>query len=242
MLMVLVISLAVLANNAFAQPGRGGPGGFGGGGALGLLQNASVRKELELLDDQIAEIGKAAEASSARARELFANGDFRNLSEEERSAKFAELREATQKEVDKILLPHQSERLKQIEFQISINRGGRGGVFSVNDELAEALDISDEQREKIGETAEQVAEELRAKLRELQEEARAKILATLTPAQQAKYKQLVGEPFEYVAEQPNFGGRGGEGGRDGGRGRPGGDGGRGRPGGEGGRGRPAGDN
>jgi Spy/CpxP family protein refolding chaperone len=249
LLMSLVVCslVAFAASSALAQPpgGRGTGGtGFGGfgGGPIDLLQNASVQKELELLDDQLAQVRTLAETNrnNNSLREAF--GQLRDLPEEQRRDRINELltanREATQKEIDKILLPHQSERLRQIEYQVSMRRGGGIGISG---RLAEELGITEQQQEELQAAAEKAMEEMRAAQAKLQEEARQKVLATLSPAQQAKYKELVGEPFDYVPEQPQFGGR------DGGRGRTGGDaGGRGRPGGGDaggrGRGRPGGEN
>lgn len=219
LLTVATLSLAILSDAAFAQPpgggGRGrfggGFGGFGGGG-LDLLQNESVQKELELLDDQIAQIRELADSNDTRSRLREALGELRDLPDDQRREKFgqimAEIREETQKQIDKILLPHQGERLRQIEFQLSARRSG--GVLS--GELADELGITEAQREEMRAAAEKAFEELREKQRQLQQEAQEKILAVLSPAQRARYKQLVGEPFDY---QPDRGGRSGFGGRAG---------------------------
>ncbi|MEQ8785573.1 MAG: hypothetical protein RIC55_04710 [Pirellulaceae bacterium] len=223
-LMAVAALVALVADSAMAQPGgrgRGGPGGgggfgggFGGGGAMDLLQNQSVQKELELLDDQVAQIRELSQDNSARdrMRELF--GGLRDLPEEERRAKiteaFATMRQEQQKEIDKILLPHQSERLGQIENQMAARRGG--GV--IGGQLAEDLGITEQQREEMREAAEKAFAEMREQQQKLQAEAQEKILAVLTPAQRQKYKQMMGEPFDYQADQGGRGGfqRGGGGG------------------------------
>ena len=110
------------------------------------------------------------------------------------------------KALDEILLPHQAERLKQLAVQFQM-RGG-GGLTSSED-IAQATEYLGEQREK-----------LRTKARDLEREMRKKLvedlLKELTPEQQAKYKEIVGEPFEFQQEE-RFGPRrwrfGGPGGR-----------------------------
>ncbi len=127
-LVVSVLAVGVLADSAFAQPGgrgrggRGGGGGFGGqGGATNLLQDENVRKELDLVDEQIGKLREIADKMQEDMRAQFQGFDFgslRDLSEEERNARFAEMRKkgeevaaSAQKEIDGVLLPHQRERL-----------------------------------------------------------------------------------------------------------------------------------
>ncbi|MHB0959815.1 MAG: hypothetical protein ACYC0X_30185 [Pirellulaceae bacterium] len=199
---------------------QGGPGGFGGmmGGfgrgasELALLGREEVQKELVLVDDQLSQLEELRDNNDMRA--MFEK--LRDLPQEERMAKGRELMEASQKktqqQIDEILLPHQADRLKQLVHQFQL-RGG-GGLAS--EEVGEKLGISEEQREK-----------LRTKARELEQQLRKKLvddlLKELTPEQQAKYKELVGEPFEFQQdERMGPGGRGpgapgGRGGNPGGR-------------------------
>jgi hypothetical protein len=95
-----IVAIAVLSMSsvAFAQRGRGGPGGggglFGGGqtNGLDLLGDENVRKELDLVDDQIAKLQEVGGKMRDEMRAAFEGFDFqglRDLSEEERNAKFA---------------------------------------------------------------------------------------------------------------------------------------------------------
>jgi Spy/CpxP family protein refolding chaperone len=203
----------------------GGPGGFGGPGGMGgffgggmsdimILAREDVQKELELVDDQIEQLGKLRDNNDMRR--MFEQ--VRDLPQEERGAKMREIMETAQAAVKEalknILLEHQQVRFKQLTMQWQM-RGG-GGLASSED-VAKELGISDEQREK-----------LRTKARELERAMRKKLLEDLlkelTPEQQAKYKELVGEPFEFQQDERFGPGRGGQfgpggGGRgDGGRG------------------------
>ena len=189
------------------QPGGGPPpGGFGGparfgGGMMGgfgrgaseamLLGREDVQKELVLEPEQLAELAKLRDNSDMRA--MFEK--VRDLPEAERMTKVRELMEAAQKktqaQIDKILIGPQAERLKQLAVQFQM-RGGGAGLAS--DDVAEKLGIPADQREK-----------LRTKARELELQARKKLLddllKELTPEQQAKYKELVGEPFEFKQDE-----------------------------------------
>src|SRR5688572_26962511 len=111
----LIVSLAALAlvaaaaDVSFAQRGRGGPGGRGGfgfggpggpggggggGGITQLLQDENVRKELDLVDEQVSkltEIGNSLREEIEAQRQGFDFASLRDLSEEQRTAKLAEI-------------------------------------------------------------------------------------------------------------------------------------------------------
>lgn len=244
MVLLAVVAIALVSVNspAFGQRGRGFGGGFGGppggGNGLDLIGDENVRKELDLVEDQVTKLREVGESMRDNMRSAFEGVDFRSLgdlSEEEREARMAPIREKmqkvtadAQKEIDTILLPHQRERLKQIVVQQNIRRQGTSGALT-SGALADELKITPEQIEALRAKQEEVQEELRKEMAQLQTEARDKVLSVLTPEQRAKLTSLMGNPIELA--QPQFGGFGGG---FGGRG-PGGPGGRG-PGGFGGQG------
>jgi Spy/CpxP family protein refolding chaperone len=237
----LVISvlgcLAMACSLAQAQPGgRGGRGGFGGGfgGSLDLLQDDSVRRELELTDEQS---GKLRDIQDGLREEIqsqaqgFNFGDLRDLSEEERQHRFAEFRKRrdeitakSQKEVDQVLLPNQRERLKQLAVQQQIRFQGVQGALAAGT-LAEKLNVTDEQKEKLAEKAREVHKKLQEAIEKARQEAQDEIVSVLSPEQQAQLKEMMGSSF--VFQSPGFGGQVGFGGQPGGRGGSGGRGGRG---------------
>jgi len=230
-LLVLVAMMAIClsSTSVMAQRGGGGRpgggfGGFGGGGGvLDLANRKDVQEHLELLPDQVEDLEKLAEDERAGQRErmqgLFSGFD-RNASEEERNAAREKIQEVlrksaaeTQTKVDKILLPHQSKRLSQLGMQRRL-RGGVSNVFG-NEDLASQIGISDAQRETLQSKAQEAAGEFRKNVAKLQAEMQADLLKSLSPAQKAKYDELIGEPFEFAAdERPAFG-QGGPGGRPG---------------------------
>lgn len=229
-----------------------GRGGFGGGGLLGLARIEAVQKEIEALDEQVADINKLVEEQRAQRP---GQGDrpqvnFQELSEEERNKLIAEFRERAEKQaaetnakLEEILLPNQIKRLKEIALQ-------QQGTQALNSpEVAEQLKITDEQKEKLAaanrenqEAMQKAFADLRGgggqpdfaamgeKMRELRKAADDKLLAVLTDEQKAEFEKLKGEPFEIPREAFGRGGFGG--GR-----RPGG-----RPEGEGAPARPQGEN
>lgn len=265
LVVALALCMGLAADSAFGQQpggrgGRGGRGGFGGGGfggppggggATQLLQDENVRRELDLVDEQVSKLRDIATKLQEDMQAQFQGFDFgslRDLSEEERNARFAEIRAkgeevaaAAQKEIEGVLLPHQRQRLEQLMVQSQMRFGADRALTSGT--LAEKLGITEEQKEALAKKQEEVQASLQEKLAKLRQEAQDELLSVLTTEQQAKLKSMIGEPFTFAQGGPGgpgggFGGPGG-GGFGGGRGGFGGDaggrGGRGR-GGEGGRG------
>ena len=66
-----------------------------------------------------------------------------------------------------------------------------------NDPLASALDITDEQKEKLKETAQQIDEERARDIEELRTRARQKLFAELRSDQKRKLSEILGEDFDY---------------------------------------------
>lgn len=221
----LIVAVAV-AEVASAQ-GRGPRGrGFGGGGtsSLNLLNLEQVQKELELVDEQKTQIKEVAEKIREQFREAFSG--LRDLNEEERRAKFTEMREKMEKQtadlrkqVDEILLPHQRDRLKQIALQV----GGDAAISG--DEVAKEIGLTDDQKEQLTKARDEMRSKFgevfadfrdpdkrdaaRERMTKLREEAREAVQNILTEQQKTKLKEMRGEPFELDRSQ--FGGFGGRG-------------------------------
>ena len=224
------IAMLSIADVSFAQGGRGGGRGmWGGGGMTALLSNEKVKEELELVDDQVEDIKELQDAMREEMMQMFRGGGFRDMDREERDAAMQEIRQKMEEkakeieaEVQDILLPGQFDRLKQLNFQRETSRGGTAGLAE-SKSIMEALDITDEQKEKMKEAAEAAAKKLEKKIAELRKQAQTEVLGVLTEEQRTKFKELQGETFDFGQNQ--FGGRGGRGGQRGGQGQRGGRGG-----------------
>lgn len=208
--------LILAAVPAFAQQ-PGGGGFFGGGGKLALCAMPEVIKELECTDDQTDQIKALRDKQTEDFRALFAGGGRGNR--EELPEKMRALTADVDKQLGKILLPHQVKRLTQLEFQQRVSRAGTTGIGS-SETLSEALKLTDSDKEALAERAKVLEQELREKMAKLRAETQAKLMEVLSPAQRAKFKELCGEPFEFP-RTGGFGGGGG-GGQPGGGTRPGG--------------------
>jgi Spy/CpxP family protein refolding chaperone len=233
LVMVMFCLLLGVASPMFGQPpqpgggppgpgGPGGPGGFGGGGLIGLIARDEVQQELQLVDEQKDKVRGITDEMRTKAREQMQGmfSQMQNLSDDERRAKFGEIRtkiEAlsadTEKQLDKVLLPHQMERLKQIDLQSKLQSRGASALTSTD--VAKALNLTDEQRDKLEKRAAEVQEELQTKIKQLQADARKKMLDVLTPDQQAQLDKMMGQQFDLPDQNygGRFRGRGGRGGR-----------------------------
>lgn len=224
--LAILFVLMLCATDVMAQGGnRGrGRGGRDRGGQdenpIRLLRSESVQRDLEMMEDQI-ELIEEMDAERDRNREdrdrnrEAQMAELEGLSEEAREKKLREMRDERDKarmsSLSDVLLPHQIDRLTQIVAQAS----ARGGL--VNGRLAESLEITDEQRDRIREKAEKLQKVLDEKIAKLRQQMQEELLAELTPEQRAQYKQMMGEPFAFENQQP--GGDRGSAGDRGGRGR-----------------------
>ena len=91
--------------------------------------------------------------------------------------------------------------LKQLEHRAAqFQMQGVGGF--ARGSLADQLGISEEQQQQIRDKARKLQQEMQKKMQE-------ELLKELTPTQQAKLKELVGEPFVFEQEERQFPGPGG---------------------------------
>jgi hypothetical protein len=208
---VLVFGLALLlAVPAFAQQRqRGGRGGRGGGMGLGgLISNESVQKELKLTPDQVEKA--TAAARSVQEKHPLDFQSLQDLSPEERREKMMArtktVDEETVKELKGILSADQIKRLKQIELY---NQGAN--AFN-NPDVQKALNLTNDQKEKIKTIAADAQEEMRGlrgqggqggdraemqkKMAEFRKHTMEKVIAVLDNNQKDKWKEMTGTPFE----------------------------------------------
>jgi Spy/CpxP family protein refolding chaperone len=178
----------------------------GQGGMLMLLQNPEVQKEIELVADQKEKLQKLATESREAMREKM--GDMSDLSQEERREKMQEMRKEmeeemakTQKKVEGILLPHQLERVKQIQLQV------QGPAALANPEVAKALALTDDQKSKIKTINEDAMKAMRdmftngtrpsqEEMQKSRKEVETKLMDALTAEQKEKLEKMKGPKFD----------------------------------------------
>jgi hypothetical protein len=206
---VLVIGAAA---PSFAQgQGQGRRGGRGFGGPTGLLRMPEVQKELKMEQAQI-DLVNALQTPQGNRQ------DFQNLSQDERRARFAQMRAEQEKKVAEILNKDQMARLKQLEIQ-------QAGVRALNEQaVADQLKLSADQKSKIqkindeerasmqqifqgfrGNNGQQPSQEERQaafqKMQELRTANETKITAVLTDAQKKQFEAMQGPKFTFPQRQ-----------------------------------------
>jgi hypothetical protein len=163
-----------------------------------LVRLPRVVDDLQLSDSQVAEIRERFQETTAKFQRR----------REELASKFGEagqqapefvdaankLNESQKKElleiVKIVLLPHQQDRLQQISTQAKLTAHGSNSL----DELADELELTDEQRKKLTELAEGFEEEFREEVRELRRKRQREMLeSVLTDSQEKKLVKLLGD-------------------------------------------------
>ncbi len=199
-LMVLAfLVLGLVVSSGWAQPQRGGRGGGQGmmANPVMLLSQPSVQKELNISDEQKQQLQEAA----TKLRHA-PPPDVSNLSPSERQEKMQEMAREGERTAAKILHRDQMKRLKEISLQV---RGA--GAFS-DPEVAKALDLTDEQKEKIKTSLSEGRgqrpqgapggdpQAARKRVEEMRKANLDKVMTVLTADQKTKWKEMTGEPFK----------------------------------------------
>ncbi len=167
-----------------------------------LLSNASVRREIEMLDDQYESFQEKyseiqRELASAITA-LLTNRDQTVTAGEVRQ-KIEEIRKTARKEIEKAILPFQAKRLEQIAFHVQMRRRGALPVIA-SEPLASELKLTEEQEEQLREKASEIDQQLARDIAKLQRKARERLVSELRPDQKSKLHAIIGDDFDY--EEP----------------------------------------
>jgi Spy/CpxP family protein refolding chaperone len=238
-LLASAVGAMVCMASALAQqgPGRGGPrgGGFNRGDPVRLLALPEVQKELELVDDQKAQLKILGDELSQKLRKEYTG--LRDIPQAQRTAKFAEiqaklkpLNDEALKKVQEILLPNQWDRLNEISIQV------RGAEALGDEKVQKELGLSDDQKSKLTKIRDKARSDItalfqaprdgnldedarRARFAEAREKVQGMIKAAsddamnvLTAEQRDKFEKMKGAKIEIQFPQRGRGGPGGPGG------------------------------
>ena len=169
-----------------------------------LLRMPGIKEELELISEQEEQLRRVSremqKGMQSYARSLSQGGNRPSPEQlREMRSKMEELRKQAREKVQEVLLPHQRERLGQLGRRMQMQMAGTANALA-SEELAEALGISDEQRQRLQQKARQVQQRVQRQIQEIRRQAREEILSELTPTQREKLNQLLGD--EMQAETP----------------------------------------
>lgn len=212
-LLVLTVSFALPASAdaqvVITQSGAGGglrAGSFGNSSSYlywgandpsRLLAYAQIQEELGLVDDQVKKLQQIRQDSYTKQREMYA--ELKDVAPEKRNEFLTELRETlaanTLKEIKSVLLPHQVTRLDQLTYQFKVK--GQGAYALPGAKLAEAISLTDEQKQALKTKTAEMNRELAAEYQKLREKYQEDLLDdVLTKAQRTKLEQLMGKKYE----------------------------------------------
>lgn len=160
--------------------------------SLRLLNSKAVRGELEMVDSQLEEMKTVSQELPNSVAEKIRDLKFRSL--EETATQLREIHSFSTAELESVFLPHQQERFRQVQIQLQLKRQDVIGILT-SEPVASELKVTDEQIDKIRESAKEINQELAKKIEELRAQARNKLLSNLDQAQRDKLDDLIGEPI-----------------------------------------------
>ena len=168
------------------------------GNNFSMLNNASVQKDLQLVDEQLEQIKEINKDFSAKIKEQMDlmkddNGNFNFQMGSDFGDLIRDLRKQQQEQISSILLPNQQDRLQQVARQMRIKQ--QGTANSLTGKLAEELGISAEQKKRIRDKSKELQQRLEEQIAELRAKAKKELLEELTAEQQDKLTELIGDEF-----------------------------------------------
>jgi hypothetical protein len=161
---------------------------------LGLLSDPNVRAELEMVDDQYEDLKRLNSEIQERTASQLRGLDFQDTANLAKQIRF--IRERSNEDLDAVLLPHQLDRLRQIQMQSQLKRRSLVDILT-NDPLKSDLDITDQQSEQLREEEKEIEEDLAREIAKLRERARDRLLSKLKPSQKSEIEKMIGDTFEF---------------------------------------------
>lgn len=160
-----------------------------------LLRQQSVQDELKITEAQSRKIHAFADKQWKKAQGL------RNSSEAEQDRAFEAMAKANQDFLKNTLMPQQQKRLNEIAMQVA------GLLWVIRSDVADALNLTDDQKQKIRELHREAHKEAQealrsnnegvedAKFREMRQSNRKRLMSVLTDEQKTKWREMAGAPF-----------------------------------------------
>lgn len=172
--------------------------------------NGELRKEIEVVDDQIESVKKLAQEYRREMMEFqMKNGkiqlEIQKLVKEARHEEARELSEDFQgkhellakeyiEKANEALLPHQIERLRQISKQQRVKSMNRfQDEFGIALSLADELGLTKEEKDKLIETIKRTRKKYYEEVAAAKKKANEEIMGVLTKEQQEKIREILGE-------------------------------------------------
>ena len=190
-------------------------GGFGGvdpnnrSQLFNLLTNESVKRELQLTDEQFTGAKKIMDESRKRLGRMVTEqlqnrepGSPIRLGGNAVRDLMEEGREQAEAAIEEILLPEQLDRVRQLAYQVEIAQEGLG-VSLTEGRLGKEIGVHDGQKQNLLDRAKKIEAEAQQAIIAIRAKARAKLFQELTPDQRKDAEKLLGKYFLY--EEPSLG-------------------------------------
>ncbi len=168
---------------------------WGAPSSFGILNDSNVRRDLELLDEQFEEISRIRKDFSNQISKLKKEIKQNPDRAKDLSISIKKIRDKQKDEIKNVLLPHQQERLKQVQNQMQLENLGTSTALQQG-EFAKELKITPEQKKELAELQKDLQKEIQEKLKQLKDKAKKKMLESLTPEQRLKFNQMTGDEFK----------------------------------------------
>ncbi len=169
-----------------------------------MLRQTQYQSELDLSDEQIADIQAVQQDIQRQTSEMFRkNAELGGDGGQLLGAAQAALSEKANEKINEILLPHQIKRLSQIRVQAQIRSRGANGLL--DDDLFGSLRLTEEQKAKLAEKNREAQRDLQEQIRKLTERSRNNVLkSVLKPDQLEKLEKLTGDKYKAPARTFGF--------------------------------------
>jgi hypothetical protein len=191
-----VVAAAYAATPTSAQQQRTGAPIRGAQSRIVMLRHPAIQDELKLSDEQKKKVLDAFMKMRDQMLELIENGE---------REKVQTVLKEREKDFGQILTPEQTKRLKQVYVQVL-------GLWALTDaEVMKEIRLTQEQQKKVQDLQQETEKEMnqlfgdkgaatrseaQKKAAELHKSGNDKGLALLSAEQQAKWKEIIGEPFK----------------------------------------------
>ena len=161
-----------------------------------LVGHPSVTKDLEIVDDQLAQVSALQEEYGKQITAQMEGLRDGSITGDEYTALLIAQKANRKKRLNEILLPHQLKRLNQISFQLRTKGISNFSGDKFDKSVAEKLGLSAEQQNQLRDKSREITKRLEAEFKRMRAEAKEELLGVLTVDQRAKFSELSGSKYE----------------------------------------------
>jgi len=163
-----------------------------------LGHDKALRKELEVVEEQVKDLKKLAKDYHKELTSFYTNqNSIQKMPAGELQRKIIELSQGFMDKASGVLLPHQITRLQQIAKQQRIKLTNQySDEFGVASSLSKELGLTEQEKEQLEEATEKARQEYYETVATAKKKAKEKIMAALTTQQQDQMNEILGEDWD----------------------------------------------